>query len=92
MSASYNGPERRQPSDFVREQIEFMAEMREHMRNQSKRCDSHALDIVALDSRATSLELTREKTAGVLKTLSVGLPALASVVWALFEMWKYKGQ
>lgn len=75
-------------NDFEREVIGFMARIDEHMDNQNKRCDAHSKNIKDLNDRATSLEGTRNYAKGALKVLAVGLPALASVVYFIFEVWK----
>jgi len=83
-------------NDFEAEVIRFMARIDEHMDNQNKRCDSHAARFVVhekrmkdTEDRASSLEATRHYAGGVLKTLGIGVPALASVVWGAFEIFKF---
>jgi len=82
-------------NDFESEVIRFMARIDEHMENQNRRCDAHAARFVVHEKRmeknewrTTSLETSRSYAKGVLKTLGVGLPALASVLWGIFEIWK----
>lgn len=43
-----------------------------------------------IGQRTEVLEADRNFFSGVLKAVGVGLPALASVVWAGFELWKYR--
>lgn len=47
-------------------------------------------DKPTIGERTETLEADRNFFAGVLKAVGVGLPALASVVWAGFELWKYR--
>lgn len=101
----WDGNERRERSDFEREQIEFMAEMREHMRGQAKRLDSHAIDITTLDARQTIVEqaveigLDREPIGRRVTALEASWEAIAKigsisaatigVLAAAFELWRY---
>lgn len=85
----YNGPERRSKSDFEREVIEFMARIEQHMSDQRGRCDSHSKNIEAVEERTSSLESSRNYAKGVLKAVGVGVPAIGSITWFLFEMGKF---
>ena len=83
-------------NDFEAEVIRFMARIDEHMDNQNRRCDAHAARMSAHEhrmgkheDRTCSLENTREYAKGWLKAIGVGLPALGSIVWAIFEVIKY---
>ncbi len=76
-------------NDFEREMIEFMARVDEHMQAQTARCNSHAKDISALDDRATSLEGSRTYAKGIIKAVGVGVPAMGSVAWFIFEAAKF---
>lgn len=76
-------------NDFEREVIEFMARIDEHMNNQSARCDSHAGRMTAHECRTTALEASRDYAKGVLKAVAVGVPALGSVAWFIFEIGKF---
>ena len=76
-------------NDFEAEVIRFMARIDEHMDNQNKRCDSHAARLTDLRDRTAGLEATRNYAKGVLKTMAVGVPALGSVAWFIFEIGKF---
>ena len=79
-------------NDFEREVIMFMARIDEHMDNQTKRCDSHADRLLAHEARMDKSERrtsSLETFQSVVKTISVGIPALVSVVWGLFEILKF---
>lgn len=75
-------------NDFEKEQVSFMAEMREHMRNQTLRCNSHATNIKALDDRTTALETSKDYAKGALKTIGVGVPAVGSLAWCAWILFK----
>lgn len=83
-------------NDFEREVISFMSRIDEHMENQNRRCDSHSERMKAHEDRmgkhedrTGSLEKSREYAKGWLKAIGVGLPALGSLAWAIFEVIKY---
>ena len=75
-------------NEFEDEVIRFMSRIDEHMDNQNRRCDGHSKRIVELEDRTSDLEATRSYAKGVLKTLAVGIPAVASVTYFGFEIWK----
>ena len=80
--------DRRANSAFEREVIKFMARIDEHMSAQTKRCDSHAKDIVDCQIDVTSLKETREYAKGALKTIAIGAPAVGSITWFILELVK----
>ena len=86
----WQGEERREKkyTAFEVEVVGFMSRINEHMENQTKRCDAHSRDITALDARTTLLEGYKENAVGVGKALGIGLPALCSIGYAVFELVK----
>ena len=64
----------------------FMSEMREHMTNQSPRCDSHAKDIKDVKTRLTSLEDTRTFIRGMLAFVTK-LAVVAAGISAIVFSW-----
>ena len=76
-------------NDFEREVIEFMSRIDEHMNNQAARCDAHSERLTGQAERLTSLEDTRAYAKGIIKAVAVGVPALGSVAWFIFEIGKF---
>lgn len=70
--------------EFETEVIRFMARIDEHMKNQNKRCDSHALDIRSVKDRVTSLEDSRTFVKGVaagLVKLCLAIVGVSGIVY-----------
>ena len=64
-------------NDFEREVLRFMARIDEHLAIQTARCNSHALDIRAVEARTTSLEATRTYACGMVALgTKIGLAAV----------------
>lgn len=72
--------------EFEEKVIRFMARIDEHMENQNKRCDSHAADIRAVKADITDLQSSREHAKGVIKTLGIGVPAIGSAAWFIWQL------
>lgn len=47
------------------------------------------VDKPTIGERTEALESDRSFFSGVLKAVGIGIPTLASVAWAGFELWKY---
>jgi hypothetical protein len=79
-------------NDFERDVIRFMSRIDEHMSNQTKRCNAHSDRLLAHETRMDKHETrtsSLETFSSVAKTISVGIPALVSVIWGLFEILKF---
>lgn len=84
----YEGPDRRQRSEFESEVLRFMSRIDEHLIGQKARCDSHAKDITLLDNRVMDIELEREQIrgAGKLALWISSVPAVGTAAW-FFVTW-----
>ena len=77
-------PEDGKYTPFEREVIEFMSDIKRAMADQGPRCNSHAADIKALDTRTNSLEDTRTFVSGALALatkISLAAVAISGVVY-----------
>jgi len=70
----------------------FMSEMREHMKNQAPRCDSHAKDIKAVDERVTSLEDSRTFIKGMFSLVGKAAVVATAISGIVFGWLNYFGE
>ena len=75
--------------DLKNEMTDRLARIETKQEALGPRCDSHSEDITALNARTTSLESSREYAKGVIKTVSVGAPAVGTIGYAIAKLIKF---